>query len=292
MKFSVELSPTCDPAHIPEHARIIEDYGFHHIWIRDMIVVPWELWTALSTVVLSTKKIRVGIDVANPYTRSPAVVAHAAVTMDRISKGRLDLGFGGGMSSLLKGVGIEKRDNGLQECVHIVKSLLEGKRTYFAGDVFQMDGIILPTVPHGKKIPLLLAAMDEITFRLAGELADGVITVSSNEKLLRKAMEWAKRDEESIPLSTWLPFSLSRDKLAPYLEMMRSQLPDDFWGLMDIDKDGLGSNKLIDIFAVSGEKDLSRKVETLSNIGVSEIIFEYFNLSELKELHLLLKGQF
>lgn len=69
MRFSVELSPSCDPADISEHTRVIEGYGFYRIWVRDMITVPWELWTALSTVVLSSSRVRVGIDVAQTPTR-------------------------------------------------------------------------------------------------------------------------------------------------------------------------------------------------------------------------------
>ncbi len=139
MIYSVELSPRCDPTDIPEHAKIIEQCGFYRIWIRDMIIAPWELWTALSTVVLKTNRIRVGIDVANPYTRSPVVMAHAAVTIDRISQGRLDLGFGGGIAEFLSAIGIHKEEEALQECVQIVRSLLNGNRTSFRGDIFQMQ---------------------------------------------------------------------------------------------------------------------------------------------------------
>ena len=101
MLFSAELSPRCRPDQIAAHSRTLEDCGFHRIWVRDMFVVPWELWTAATTVALSTERVRIGVDVTNPYTRSPVVTAHAAATVDNISGGRLDLGVGRGISEFL-----------------------------------------------------------------------------------------------------------------------------------------------------------------------------------------------
>jgi hypothetical protein len=292
MRFSVELPQSCDPTNISEHAKIIEKYGFYRIWIRDMIIAPWELWTALSTVVLSTSKIRVGIDVANPYTRSPVVMAHAAVTMDRISKGRLDLGFGGGIARLLKGMGIEKEEGALKECVQIVRSLLGGNSTTFTGKTFKINEMKLPVLPLSKNIPIFIAAMDEKGFRIGGEISDGVLTVSANARFLEKAFQWTKRGDDVIPLSTWLPFSLSKENLSTYLQMLASNFPMEFWALVEADKDGLSSDELIDILAICGEEDLGNKIERLENLGVAEIIFEYFNLDELEALKSLLKNHF
>ncbi len=289
MKFSVELPQNCDPANISEHAKIIEKYGFYRIWIRDMIIAPWELWTALSTVLLSSSEIRVGMDVANPYTRSPVVMAHAAVTMDRISKGRLDLGFGGGIPRLLKGMGIEKEEGALKECVQIVRSLLRGNMTTFAGRTFKINEMKLPIRPHTKNMPIFIAAMDEKGFRIAGEISDGVLTVSANAKFLKKALKWTRRGDDVIPLATWLPFSLSKEKLSTYLQMLVSNFPMEFWELVEADKDGLSTEELIDILAICGEEDLRNKVKRLKDLGVAEIIFEYFELDELEALKSFLK---
>jgi len=292
LKFSVELSQSCDPAHISEHAEIIEKYGFYRIWIRDMIIAPWELWTALSTTVLSTTKTRVGIDVANPYTRSPVVMAHAAATMDKISKGRLDLGFGGGISSLLKGMGIEKEEGALKECVHVVRSLLSGKKTTFTGKTFKINEIKLPIEPYTRNLPIFVAAMDEKGFRIARDVSDGVLTVSANGQFLKKALEWSRRGDDLIPLATWLPFSLSRETLSAYLQMLASNVPDEFWNMMEMDRHTLTVDNLVDNLAICGEEDLKDKVERLEALGVAEIIFEYFNLKELEVLKSYLKKNF
>ena len=292
MKFSVELASNCDPADIPEHARIIEECGFYRIWVRDMIIVPWELWTALSTVVLSTNRIRVGMDVANPYTRSPVVMAHAAVTLDRISKGRLDLGFGGGIPGLLKKMGIEKKEEALGECVHIVRALLSGNTVSFQGKTFQINDIQLPALPYSKNVPIFIAAMDEKNFHLAQRLSDGVLSISANEKYLEKALDMVKNEAKAIPLATWLPFSRSEEKLTSYVRMISPQLPDGFWEMAETHREGLGNDELIDIFGICGEEDLEQKVEKLAGLGVSEMIFECSALDELAILASKLKKHF
>jgi len=274
---------------IPEHARTIEQCGFYRIWVRDMITVPWELWTALSTVVLSTKKIRVGMDVANPYTRSPVVMAHAAATLDRISKGRLDLGFGGGIPGLLRKVGIEKKQEALKECVHIVRALLSGSTVSFHGKVFRINDLRLPARPYSEKIPLFIAAIDEKNFRLAQSLSDGVLTISAHEKYLEKALNTLKDEEKSIPLATWLPFSSSKEKLTSYVHMISPQLPDGFWKMAGKHREELEADELMDIFAICGEEDLEQKVERMEKAGVSEMIFEYFTLDELATLASIMK---
>lgn len=257
-----------------------------------MLTVPWELWTALTAVVLSTNNLRVGMDVANPYTRSPVVMAHAAVTLDRISKGRLGLGFGGGIPGLLKRMGIEKKEDALRECVHIVRSLLNGSSVSFQGKTFQVNNIQLPAPPYSKNVPIFIAAMDEKNFRLAQELSDGVLTISAHEKYLEKALGMLKNDEKAIPLATWLPFSLAEEKLSSHLKMIISQLPHGFWEMAETHWEGLEIDGIVDLFAICGEENLKQKVERLKELGVSEIVFEYFDLDELGSLAAMLKKHF
>lgn len=217
-------------------------------------------------------------------------MAHGAVTMDRISKGRLDLGFGGGIPRLLESMGIKKEEGALQECVGVVRSLLGGGKTTFSGNTFKINEVELPRLPYDKDIPIYVAAMDEKGFRVAREVSDGVLTISANAKFLRRALEWISGGSDAIPLGTWLPFSLSKEKLFTYLQRLVSNLPQGFWALTEMDKDRLSREELVDTFAVCGEGDLREKIERLENLGIAEIIFEYMNLTELEALEFFLRG--
>ena len=204
----------------------------------------------------------------------------------------MDLGFGGGISSLLEGMGIKKEEGALEECVHVVRSLLSGKKTTFAGKTFKINEIKLPIGLYAENLPIFVAAMDEKGFRIASDVSDGVLTVSANGKFLKKALEWTRREDTLIPLATWLPFSPSRETLSAYLQMLASNVPVEFWDMMEMDRHTLTTDKLIDNLAICGEEDLRDKVEKLDALGVAEIIFEYFNLNELEVLTSSLKKDF
>jgi alkanesulfonate monooxygenase SsuD/methylene tetrahydromethanopterin reductase-like flavin-dependent oxidoreductase (luciferase family) len=57
-----------------------------------------ETWTMLSWVASRTSRIRVATRVLGVPYRPPAMVAKMAETLDRLSRGRLILGLGGGYS--------------------------------------------------------------------------------------------------------------------------------------------------------------------------------------------------
>ena len=279
MRLSAELSPNCPPEEIANHAWAIEAYGFARIWVRDMISVPWESWVAATSVALATKNIRIGLDVTNVYTRSVAVTAHAAATLDRISGGRLDLGFGRGIAPHLAMLGIRPHKGALEEGIKRVRQLLMGKAV-------QMDKapLKLALTPRQESVPIYIAALEEGDFRTAAKLADGVLTISANERFLLKAMGWLKESlgrRPLIPVATWIPFSASEEALINDARRILKFRPPRTLKVMGLDTKGTKAGELKESFAIHGVYDLAQKIERLEAIGISEIILEYLALSDL-----------
>jgi len=264
----------------------LEECGFHRIWVRDMFVAPWELWSAVTVVALSTKTVRVGIDVTNPYTRSPVVTAHASITVDNLSGGRLDLGLGKGIGSHLKMMGIVPYEHGLEEAVRFIRHMLTGKKARLKGEAFSVLDVQLPVRAVQENLPVWIAAVDEEEFRMAGRLADGVLTISARRPFLESAMRLVGR---TVPLATWLPYSTSRDELASYLDELIPNFPDYVLDAMGLEKDLVSREELLDSFAVCGPRDLADKTRRLEAIGVTEIILEYFALEDLQGLRSILR---
>jgi probable F420-dependent oxidoreductase len=90
-------------------ARRAEALGFDSVWISDHFFLslaryggpeePYgtpEALTALAGLAAVTERVRLGTLVLCSGFRHPAVVAKAAVTIDLLSRGRLDLGLGAG----------------------------------------------------------------------------------------------------------------------------------------------------------------------------------------------------
>ena len=81
-----------------------EELGFDVIWNCDTLNEPdvpraamFEATSILAAMATSTTRIRVGTLVNTLIYRNPAVVAKTAMTIDHLSNGRLELGFGGGV---------------------------------------------------------------------------------------------------------------------------------------------------------------------------------------------------
>lgn len=296
MKISAELSPRCPPADIPRHARAIERAGFYRIWARDMGVAPWEMWAAATACALSTKRIRIGLDVTNVYTRSLAVTAHAAATLDQLSGGRLDLGFGQGIPKQLALMGLEIVPGALEAGLKTVRDLLQGKEARLGKEPLK-----LATLPQQRFIPIYLACMKQEDFQLAGRIADGVLTISASQPFLTKAIAWTKEAQKQKPtanskqriantkqrtanIATWLPFSQSAPALDAYLQRMLQFLPQDFFALAGLDPKKSSPAQLKDSLLIDGLSDLAKKARTLSRLGISEIILEYLSLSDLRNV--------
>src|SRR5262249_61938242 len=58
-----------------------------------------------------TRRIRLGLGVANPSTRHPATLARAAATLDEMAEGRFSIGIGAGnRKELLQPLGLDDGD--------------------------------------------------------------------------------------------------------------------------------------------------------------------------------------
>ncbi|TXK38973.1 LLM class flavin-dependent oxidoreductase [Nonomuraea sp. C10] len=86
-----------------DHCLLAERLGFDHAWVDDHLTSPadpaqdWlEAWSTLAALATATTTIRLGSLVSSPVVRHPALLARQALTVERISQGRLEVGLGSG----------------------------------------------------------------------------------------------------------------------------------------------------------------------------------------------------
>lgn len=175
-----------------------------------------DAWTALAGLAASTSRIRLGTLVSPISFRHPSVLARAAVTVDHISRGRVDLGLGLGWYER------EHEQNGfpfgstaerfalLAEQVEVIRRSWTETRFDHVGDAYSLHGQrALPRpcqVPHP---PIILGGAVKPRFAaLAARCANEVNTLSiSRTELLarRQALHDActaiGRDPETLTLS-------------------------------------------------------------------------------------------
>jgi len=127
----------------------------------------------------ATSRIRIGTGIVPIYTRPPAAMAMEALTLAAASGWRLDLGLGLSSSSAGKrvwGVGMGDPLADMRDYVTVLRPLLDGRAA--PGSARWGNAPVRGSVQPdpGTRVPLYLAALGTGMARLAGEIADGLIT--------------------------------------------------------------------------------------------------------------------
>jgi alkanesulfonate monooxygenase SsuD/methylene tetrahydromethanopterin reductase-like flavin-dependent oxidoreductase (luciferase family) len=170
--FFPPFDALADPALLATVAAEAEAAGWDgvflwdHLLYADPVVEILDPWICLAAMAVATRRIQLGPMVTPLPRRRPPVVARQALTLDRLSKGRLVLGFGlgddGGIGELSRfGEELDPvvRGRQLTEGLEVLTGLLGGGHVdhrgphYTAGDVTFRPGA---TRPGG--IPIWLAA--------------------------------------------------------------------------------------------------------------------------------------
>lgn len=184
-----------DPRELVRQCQAAEAIGLRTAMISDHLQ-PWVprqgqssfVWTALGAMLQATDRIEVGTGVTALGDRShPVNVAQAMATCAVLSGGRTFLGVGTGERLNEQPFGAwrsggERRAR-VEEGIGIVRDLWSGKRLAHRGSHWQIDKAELwtrPAVPPD----VLVAASGPRSAELAGQLADGLIGVSPDRRLV------------------------------------------------------------------------------------------------------------
>jgi hypothetical protein len=170
---------------VVEQVERYEVMGLDSAWVADHFVFPWdptcpwlEAWSLLGALAARTRRIQLGIMVSHVIYRNPAVLARTAMTVDRISNGRLQLGLGTGASEYdwrLTGCGepgpFAERVDRFVEAIEIVDGLLGGTMTAYQGRFYQVQDACRAPGPVQQPRPrLLVTAGGQRMVKLAARL--------------------------------------------------------------------------------------------------------------------------
>lgn len=183
-RFGVVGESIRSGAGLADTARRAEELGYDVLVLRDHFVAePFgeqlAPLVALASAASVTGTLRLGTMVlANDY-RHPVVLAKEAATLDHLSGGRFELGVGAGwLREEYEAAGMEFDGAGvrvgrLEESLRILRSLLAGEKTTFAGDHYRVDGLTVFPVPE-RRPPLVVGAGSRRMLGIAGRRADTV----------------------------------------------------------------------------------------------------------------------
>lgn len=184
LEFATSILPAVDSVQIAVNlARQAEQLGFDLIGIQDHPYQPafLETWTFLVCLASQTERIRFFPNVANLPTRSPALLAKSAATLDRLTGGRIELGLGAGGAAYWPGVqsmGFTRRSpqealEHLAEAVEVIRLVwAEGQRVSFRGKHLRLDNFAAGPAP-AHPMGIWLGAIGPRALKLTGRVADG-----------------------------------------------------------------------------------------------------------------------
>lgn len=209
-----------DRRELTECVRAADACGYDSFWMPE----AWEreAFTTLAELATQTSRIGLGTGVVNVFSRSPALIAMSAATVDEISGGRFRLGLGTSGARVIEdfhGASFDKPLTRLKEAIHIIRALLAGERLDFDGDCFKVKRFKLGFKPLRPDVPIYVAALAPNSLRLLGETADGwlpthwpLARLSEGVAEIRKGAEGRGREVSRIEIAPFVNLAVSENE--------------------------------------------------------------------------------
>ncbi len=218
IRFGICTDQSMPYATLVDRWRYFEELGFDSVWDCDHFLRPsnpshpyFEGWTLLAALATQTTRIRVGVLVGSNTFRHPALLAQQAITIDHISEGRLEFGFGAGwFVEEHQRFGIPFGDppvlvERFREAVEIIDSLLCGREVTYEGRHYQLsEARLRPRPVQSPRPPLTLGAHRPRMLAICARFADRwnsfgtVEEIAERNRLLDQACGRIGRDPTEI----------------------------------------------------------------------------------------------
>ena len=177
MKVGAMIEPRLPGA--VEFAAAAERIGVDSLWVPE--VWGYDALTGLAYLAAKTSAIKLGTFVVQLGSRSPALLATSALSLQELSGGRFLLGVGTSGPRVMEGwhgVRFRKPVQTTRETIEIIRMVSRGERLEHRGEIYPLpladsSGAALRPLVAPRHVPVYVAAMGPQNLRLTGELADG-----------------------------------------------------------------------------------------------------------------------
>ena len=188
------------PDALLEVARLAEELGSDSLWVAERLLYPvnpkspypatadgslplayrrsLDPLAILAYLAAATSRVRIGTFI-NLTFHNPVILARELGTIDVLSHGRLDLGFGVGWSSdEFEAIGVPMRDRGrrTEEALQVIEAIWRDNPVEFEGRYFRVPESYFDLKPVQKpRPPIYMGAYTPATMDRVARLADGWI---------------------------------------------------------------------------------------------------------------------
>ncbi len=195
--------------------RQVEEAGFHSAWAMEPQLAnasSLEPMSMLAVAATHTRTIGLGLAVAVLPLHQPVRLARQAVTIDRLSDGRLTLGVGVGAPVLPAGAfGVKRSERAprFEEYLTVMRRLWDEPEVDFEGRFVTLAGARMEPKPVQRPLPVWFGAGSPPALKRTARLADGWISAGSTSsdafpgllETLTKELEAEGRDPAAFPIA-------------------------------------------------------------------------------------------
>jgi alkanesulfonate monooxygenase SsuD/methylene tetrahydromethanopterin reductase-like flavin-dependent oxidoreductase (luciferase family) len=151
-----------------------EEAGFSTAWTV-MPALNRDTPTILAAAAMRTGVIKLGTSIVPAFTRHPLALVTQALAIEDLAPGRLRLGIGTShQRTMIAAYGFEfsKPLTQLREYLTVLRTALHDGKVDMTGEFYTAHAAF----PNASGTPVLISALREHAFELAGELSDGGIS--------------------------------------------------------------------------------------------------------------------
>ncbi len=192
MEFGIQIEPQFGFSYdsVLEIAHAAVKNGFSTLWFSDHFMLDREAtdkvlidpWVLMAALVRNNREIRVGSMVFCNSYRNPALTAKMAASLDVISEGRFEFGYGAGWKKIeYEAYGYDfppdhTRIDQLEEAVQIIRGIWTNERFTFTGSHYSVRNLISFPKPYQKNPRIWIGTMKarQRMLELAAKYADGI----------------------------------------------------------------------------------------------------------------------
>ena len=304
-----QFGPDAGPDALLEVARKAEDLGYDSLWAIERLLYPrnpqapypatadgslplpyrrsLDPLATLAYLAAATSRVRIGTFI-NLTFHNPVLLARELSTVDVLSDGRLDVGFGVGWSpDEFEAVGVPMRGRGrrAEEALQVLEAIWRDNPVEFQGRYFRVPESLFDLKPVQKpRPPIYMAAYTPVTMDRVARLADGWIPsgvpLGAMEQMfaaIKQGAAEAGRYPSSLKLIAtanvaFHPAPLGEDR--PIFAGSAEQIEEDILATRQLGAEELIFNALFSPDVDSSEDLLLRMEQLRTMAQQSEYIFE------------------
>jgi F420-dependent oxidoreductase-like protein len=282
-------------------AAACEEHGFEGLFRSDHYLsfgnpTEWgtlDAWTTLAALAARTDRIRLGTLVSPATFRHPSVLGKSAVTVDHVSRGRVEVGMGAGwFEREHRAYGLDFPDNRerldrLAEQVEIVHRLWDSDEdeVTFEGRYYSLEGVhALPKPVQDPHPPVIVGGQGgPRSVRLAARWADEYNAHNQPPERLKElrgrldeACERIGRDPATLPLSLMTGTLVGADQSD--LEARAGRLAARWGGEMD-GAELLANRRSGEITGTSDQ--VVERLAELADVGINRVMMQHLDHEDL-----------